>query len=77
MISNTTADEILDAATAEKRRSSASGHEFQPSYNQPLGYHVFTVAMAVAPDHCVPYSASLEESNDRSAIRDYILRAGE
>lgn len=72
MISSEIADKIIAAAQAEKSKMDAIGREYRESYNQPLGYHVFTVSAAVAPDIDVPFAVWVERSNDQRAIRTWL-----
>ena len=45
-----TANAVIRRAREEKRNADKHAHAFQPSYNQPLGYHVESVFMAVTGD---------------------------
>lgn len=69
-----TVNKIIDMAIAERKKSNVSGHEFIPSFGQPLGYHVYTVFdAAVFGEWFLPYDSKIESSNDIKSIREYII----
>lgn len=77
MINNQIADAIIAKARFEKQNIDKPQHAFRDSYNQPLGYHVFTVAAAIAPDHFFPYDVRIENASDALTIRNYLLESCE
>jgi hypothetical protein len=66
-------NKIIKTAQSMQRECNGSGHSGRESYNQPLGYHVFTVFDAcVSGEYSLKYSESIEKTSDIKTIREYI-----
>ena len=74
-----TGNAVIRRAREEKRKSDKLAHAFQPSYNQPLGYHVETVFMAVTGDafRLPLFNSELGRCNDAGRCLEIILSTAE